>query len=57
MFDIIQYRNANAEVELAAAFPAGFKTYENLAKRCVWFKEAARFSFIWISRDGHATIE
>lgn len=57
LFDIIRYRDESKEVDLALAFPEGFRTYLNLAKRIGWFKEVAKFMIFWISEEGTIRIE
>jgi len=52
LFDIILYRDESKDVDLALAFPEGFLTYLNLAKRIRWFKESAKFKIFWVSEDG-----
>lgn len=57
LFDIILYRDESKDVDLALAFPDGFPTYLNLAKRIGWFKDVAKFKIFWISEDGTIRIE
>lgn len=52
LFDIILYRDESKDVDLALAFPDGFSTYLNLAKRIGWFKEQAKFKIYWVSKEG-----
>jgi len=57
LFDIILYRDESEDVELALAFPEGFTTYHNLAKRIKWFQKVARFKIFWISKGGAIHME
>ena len=57
LFDIILYRDESKDVELALAFPDGFPTYNNLAKRVRWFQELAKFKIFWVSENGSVRSE
>lgn len=57
MFDLVLYRSAQPTFELAAAFPAGFKTYSNLAKRVAWLRTHMPASIFWVAEDGVVTFE
>jgi len=51
IFDIVEYRERDKEVYLAAAFP-DFPTYRNLANKIKWLKSAAKFVYLWVKEDG-----
>jgi len=51
IFDIIEYRERDKDVYLAAAFP-DFPTYRNLANKITWLKLAAKFVYLWVKEDG-----
>lgn len=57
LFDIILYRDESVDVELALAFPDGYSTYFNLAKRITWFKAQAKYRIFWVSETGSVRIE
>ena len=57
LFDIILYRDESKDVELALAFPEGFTTYHNLAKRVKWFQQLAKSKIFWISEEGAIHVE
>lgn len=57
MFDLVLYRSANPAIELAAAFPAGFKTYSSLAKRVGWLRTHMPASIYWVAENGEVTCE
>ncbi|PHQ79908.1 MAG: hypothetical protein COB69_06995 [Phycisphaera sp.] len=52
MFDLVRYRSKDADVELAAAFPDGFVTYQNLTGRVGWLRENMPATIIWVAEDG-----
>ena len=49
------YRQEDAEVELAMAFPAGFATYENLIKRMGALRSGLSFRVFLVREDGSVT--
>jgi len=57
LFDIILYRDEDPTVELALAFPDGYTTYLNLAKRIGWFKKSTKLQIFWVSENGAIRIE
>jgi hypothetical protein len=52
IFDIVLYRQEYPDCHYAIGLPAGFVTYENLARRVTWLKQTVPFSFIWVKKDG-----
>ena len=52
LMDIILYREESKDVELALAFPDGFPTYLNLARRINWFKDTANVKLFFVSENG-----
>lgn len=52
LFTLTLDREENPDVKLAAAFPAGFTTYENLAERVTWLRESMPFTIYWVERGG-----
>lgn len=56
VFDIIQYREESPSAELGLALP-DYRRYRQLASTVSWLKNAARFSYIWVNKDGEITIE
>jgi len=57
LFDMILYRDESRDAELALAFPDGFQTYLNLARRIQWFRDAGGFRIFWVSEKGSVRIE
>jgi hypothetical protein len=57
IFDLVTYRDRDADPYLALALPDGFVTYRNLAGRIGWLKEAMRFSIFWVAQDGSVRSE
>jgi hypothetical protein len=51
MFDMILWRDEDAGVSLACAFP-DFPTYRKLATRSTWFAAVAPFHIMWVSPTG-----
>ena len=49
MFDIVQYRNEDQEVELAVGLP-DYPTYRALTKKVSWLETAAPFKYLWVPR-------
>ena len=56
LYDIIKYRERNAEVELAFALP-DFERYRNLVKEITWFKAVSKFNFFWVNEKCEIEIE
>lgn len=52
LFSLILDRDERSDVRLAAAFPAGFSTFENLGERIGWLQEAMPFTVYWVVEDG-----
>jgi len=52
VFDLILYRDENAEVDLALAFPDGFPTYRALAARLGPLRQAIPFTIYWVAESG-----
>lgn len=52
LFDVVMYRTKDDGVRLGVAMPAPFPTYEALARRTAWLREAAPFVYFWIGADG-----
>lgn len=50
VFDIVQYRGEDPDVDLAIALP-DYPRYRKLAERIVWFRAAARFTYFWVRQD------
>lgn len=55
LLDLALYRQEDAEVELAMAFPAGFATYENLIKRMGALRSGLSFRVFLVREDGSVT--
>jgi hypothetical protein len=51
LFDVILWRNQDADVQIAVALPR-MPTYENLAARTAWFERAAGVCYLWVTADG-----
>lgn len=51
LFDMILYRGESS-VQLAIALPAGFVTYETLARRTAWLRKSTPFSILWVNESG-----
>lgn len=47
IFDIVQYRNQDHEVELAIGLP-DFPTYRALAGKVEWLERSAPFRYFWV---------
>lgn len=56
IFDMIEYRQRDQNVFLAVALP-DFPRYRKLASKITWFQSAARFSYYWVSENGHVSVE
>ena len=57
VFDIVLYRNERSDVNLALAFPEGFRTYKALAARIGVLRRAIPFTIYWISESGTVRID
>lgn len=57
IFDLILYRGENPQVNLALAFPDGYKTYANLLPRVMWLKQLMNFRIFWVSENGNIRLE
>jgi hypothetical protein len=58
IFDLILYRGESASVQLGIGLPAGFTTYNNLAKKVQWMrKEILPFDIYWINEHGQVQKE
>lgn len=55
MFDVVLYRTEHQDIKIGVALPAGFKTYENLAKKGAWLYDHAGFSYFSVAEDGSVT--
>lgn len=56
IFDVIQYRDAEKNVNLAVALP-DFGRYHRLAGKITWFKAAANYKYYWVNENGELSIE
>ena len=52
LFDMILYREEEADAELAIGLPAGFPTYANLWERVQWFRKVLPLVAFWVQKDG-----
>lgn len=52
LFDVVVYRTARRDIRIGVALPAGYKTYENLAKKSAWLHEQAKFRYFLVGEDG-----
>lgn len=52
VFDLVLYRDEDADVSLALGLPAGFVTYHRLAQRTRWLQRHLPFRFYWVAEDG-----
>lgn len=56
IFDIINYRERDKNIDLAVAFP-DFNRYHKLADKITWFKAAACYKYFWVTDSGAVSIE
>jgi hypothetical protein len=52
LMDIVLYRGADSEVDLAIGLPDGFKTFRALSSRVAWLRELVPFSIFWVGETG-----
>jgi len=56
IFDMIEYRERDKKVLLAVALP-DYPRYHSLAKKILWFKPVANFSYFWVKENGEVSVE
>ena len=56
VFDVIEYRGRDKNVQLAIALP-DYPRYRSLAQKITWFKEVAKFTYYWVKEDGEVSVE
>ena len=53
---MVSYRQRDKKFLLAAAFP-DFPLYKSMVNKVLWFKDAAKFNYLWVSQDGSIVME
>jgi hypothetical protein len=56
IFDMIEYRERDKGALLAVALP-DYPRYHSLAKKILWLKPVANFSYFWVNENGQTTVE
>ena len=56
VFDMIEYREIDKNVQLAIAIP-DFPRYRKLSQKISWFKRVADFKYYWVDKEGVIVIE
>jgi hypothetical protein len=56
IFDIISYRQQDKKFLLAVALP-DFPLYKSMPNRILWLKDAAKFNYLWVGKDGCVVME
>lgn len=56
VFDILEYRGENTDVELGLAIP-DFPRYRNLADKIRWLQPVAEFTYYWVEDSGNVLVE
>ena len=56
IFDIIEYRGEDENVDLGIAFP-DFPRYRNLARKISWLKPVTKYTYYWVKENGEITVE
>ena len=56
VFDIIDYRNQNINLDLGIALP-NCKRYHSLSEKTSWLKNVSGFRFYWVDEYGKLSIE
>jgi len=51
------YRDENPDVQLAIAFPDGFKTYQVLASKISWLRKTLPITIFWIAELSNVRYE
>lgn len=57
LFDLVLYRDEEPRATLALAFPDGYVTFKNLAKRVTWLRNTLPFNIYWVRSDSSVRIE
>lgn len=57
IFDLVTYRDKNADLYLAVALPDGYKTYWGLAAKTGWLKKTLPFTILWVREGGEVRSE
>jgi hypothetical protein len=56
IFDMVEYRERDKEVSLAVALP-DCPRYHSMAKKILWLKPEAKFSYFWVKENGEVSVE
>lgn len=57
LHDLARYRDEDAHAMLAMGLPAGFTTYEALAKKQQSVRSFLRYRIYWVNADGSVTVD
>jgi len=57
LMDVVLYRGAEAEIDLAIGLPDGFPTYRALVARVEWLLTATPFSVFWVEQSGRVRLQ